>query len=91
MTEQELGDFLRSRRVDLGLTKTQVSEGTGIQVCELIDLIEKGQRRPPLEKLPDIARVLELDAKELIIRWFVVYYPMICRVLFPDGVCTIES
>lgn len=59
------GAIVRARRGDLGLTQKQVAEQAGVNVDTLSDL-ETGARWPRAANLASIARVLGLDAAELI-------------------------
>ena len=60
-----LAGIIRERRTELGLTTDNVAEALHQRTSSLVDRIERGFRACPLDCIPDLARVLQLDQKEL--------------------------
>ena len=58
------GDFIRTRRTQLGLTQRQVAQSVGV-TPECITLIEAGRRQPELERVPRLADALQTDRQAL--------------------------
>ena len=67
MTEECLAfsDYVRERRLELGLSPKEVSLTLGLKREETISLMETGARKPPLDRIPDVADALGLDRTEL--------------------------
>lgn len=59
-----LGQRIRNRRLELGLTQREVAEEVGITV-PYMSKIEAGKETPTEEKIARLARRLKLDADEL--------------------------
>jgi len=59
-----LGQYVRTRRVQLGLTQRQVKEHLGFS-AQFLGRIEKGQAMVPEEALITLINVLGLDRAEL--------------------------
>ena len=59
-----LGNLLLSIREKKGLTKTNISDATGINVGHLTH-IEKGERNPSQKALKDICRALDIPYQPL--------------------------
>ena len=57
--------FLRHRRLQLGITQAEVAAAAGIASPDFISLVEQGRRRLELERVPRLARLLQLDPAEL--------------------------
>lgn len=67
MTEECLAFnvYVRRRRLELGLTQRAVSRKLGLKHAGTISRIESGERKLPLNLLPDFADALRLDRTEL--------------------------
>jgi transcriptional regulator with XRE-family HTH domain len=67
VTEESLAfnDCVRKRRLELGLSQKEVSLKLGFKHAETINLVETGEREPPLDRFPDLADALCLDRTEL--------------------------
>lgn len=55
------GVVIRERREELHLSQGAVARGLGISSPEFVGMVEKGQRRLQLNKVPMLAVVLQLD------------------------------
>ena len=60
-----LGDFIRQRRVALGLTQRQVAAELGFKSIAHLSDIEGGNRNPAPEVLPRLAEILQVSLEEL--------------------------
>ena len=61
---RELGRFLEHRRGELGLTRRQLADRTGVSY-PYISQLETGDREPALKALHKLAPVLEVRPEEL--------------------------
>jgi transcriptional regulator with XRE-family HTH domain len=62
-----IGDTLRAERTERGLTLKQVAEGAHVSVSYLAE-IERGEKDPSSRVLESIARGLDVELNELLIR-----------------------
>ena len=62
-----IGDTLRAERTEKGLTLKQVAEGAHVSVSYLAE-IERGEKDPSSRVLESIARGLDVELSELLIR-----------------------
>ena len=62
-----IGDTLRAERTERGLTLKQVAEGAHVSVSYLAE-IERGEKDPSSRVLESIARGLDVELAELLIR-----------------------
>jgi transcriptional regulator with XRE-family HTH domain len=62
-----IGDTLRAERTERGLTLKQVAEGAHVSVSYLAE-IERGEKDPSSRVLESIARGLDVELGELLIR-----------------------
>lgn len=62
-----IGDTLRAERTERGLTLREVSEGAHISVSYLAE-IERGEKDPSSRVLESVARGLDMEVSELLIR-----------------------
>ncbi len=62
-----IGDTLRAERTEKGLTLKQVAEGAHVSVSYLAE-IERGEKDPSSRVLESIARGLDVELNELLIR-----------------------
>jgi transcriptional regulator with XRE-family HTH domain len=81
----DLHRFIAKRRAEIpGLTQAKLAHAIGIKVGEYISLVESGQRRIPLERIPRLADALSVD-RIWLIKWaFSEEYPLCYRLLFHD-------
>jgi transcriptional regulator with XRE-family HTH domain len=82
-TEVPLHVLLRQRRYELNLVQAEVAEALNV-TPECITLWESGRRRMELSKLPRIAAVLQLDAKELCVKALAEFHPIFFATLLGD-------
>jgi DNA-binding transcriptional regulator YiaG len=80
-SEPPLHTLLRRRRQELNLRQADVAAALNIS-AEAVTLWESGRRRMELAKLPRIAQVLQLDARELCLRALAEFYPTFHNTLF---------
>ena len=62
-----IGETLRAERTERGLTLKQVAEGAHVSVSYLAE-IERGEKDPSSRVLENIARSLDMEVSELLIR-----------------------
>ncbi len=72
---------LRRRREELGLKQEHLAEHLHV-TPQTVGQWERGLRRMELGKIPRIAALLELDAKELCARALAEFYPSVYAALF---------
>ncbi len=63
---QTLSDVLRTRRLAKGLTLNEMGKALQLANGNFIGMVERGERLPSDAKLLDMAKVLELDGRELL-------------------------
>lgn len=78
--------LLRRRRKELHLVQAEVAEALNV-TSEAVTLWESGRRRMELAKIPRIAAVLQLDAKELCAQALEEFHPAFFATLF--GNCAV--
>jgi transcriptional regulator with XRE-family HTH domain len=76
--------FLRRRRTELKLLQAQIAEALGV-TPECVTLWEGGRRRMELSKLPRLAAVLQIDAKDLCAKALAEFHPLFYNTLFGNG------
>jgi transcriptional regulator with XRE-family HTH domain len=62
---KELGAFLESKRVAAGLTQRNIAKALGYSTPQFVSNWERGQSRPPLNKISKIAKLIGVDPNEL--------------------------
>ncbi len=62
-----IGEILRAERTERGLTLKKVAEGAHISVSYLAE-IERGEKDPSSKVLENIARSLDMEVSELLVR-----------------------
>jgi transcriptional regulator with XRE-family HTH domain len=62
-----IGETLRAERTERGLTLKNVAEGAHVSVSYLAE-IERGEKDPSSKVLENIARSLDMEVSELLIR-----------------------
>jgi transcriptional regulator with XRE-family HTH domain len=62
-----IGETLRAERTDRGLTLKKVAEGAHVSVSYLAE-IERGEKDPSSKVLENIARSLDIEVSELLVR-----------------------
>jgi transcriptional regulator with XRE-family HTH domain len=62
-----IGETLRAERTERGLTLKQVAEGAHVSVSYLAE-IERGEKDPSSKVLESIARGLDVELSELLVR-----------------------
>jgi transcriptional regulator with XRE-family HTH domain len=62
-----IGDTLRAERTERGLTLKQVAEGAHVSVSYLAE-IERGEKDPSSKVLENVARSLDMEVSDLLVR-----------------------
>ena len=73
--------LLRRRRKQLSLRQSEVAAALRVSP-ECVTLWEAGRRRMELSKIPRLAAILELDAKELCAQALAEFHPLFYATLF---------
>ena len=81
-TGPTIGAIIRARRIALGYTQETVAAAVGWTAAEMVSLIESGRRSPNLDRIPAIARKLDLDAIELCLVALAESYPILYGTIF---------
>lgn len=63
---QNLGRYLRTKRVSSGLTQAEIADRLGYSSPQFISNFERGLCSPPLKNLKVLVRLYKIDAQELI-------------------------
>lgn len=63
-----VGEFLRKKRVALGLNQIEVAGALGYLSGQFVSNWERGQALPPPTALPLLAEILEIEPREMIER-----------------------
>jgi transcriptional regulator with XRE-family HTH domain len=69
-----IGETLRAERTERGLTLKQVAEGAHVSVSYLAE-IERGEKDPSSKVLENVARSLDIEVSDLLIRIAAVLEP----------------
>jgi transcriptional regulator with XRE-family HTH domain len=69
-----IGETLRAERTERGLTLKQVAEGAHVSVSYLAE-IERGEKDPSSRVLENVARGLDMEVSELLVRIAVALQP----------------
>ena len=78
-----LRTVIRVRRLELSLTQADVAEALRTEP-EAVGNWERGVRRIDLDKLPRLARTLNLDERQLCRLWIAEFHAGVYRSMFPD-------
>ena len=62
-----VSEVLKHRRQELGLLQPDIAKAIGVKSADFISLVESGQRSMDLNRIPALARVLKLNAKDLVL------------------------
>ena len=62
--DNTFGNYIRTRRIELGLTQNEVAKGLGV-AQNFVTYLEKGQRKPTNETIKKLARILSLPTDRL--------------------------
>ncbi len=60
-------EILKRRRQELGLLQPDIARAIGLKSADFISLVESGQRSIDLNRIPALARILKLNAKDLVL------------------------
>ncbi len=63
---QNLGDFLKLKRMDKGLTQGEVAQKLGYSTPQFISNIERGLCSPPLKNLKTLIKLYGIHHEEVI-------------------------
>ena len=76
--------LVKKRRQELELTQTAIARGIGIDSPEFIGLVERGDRRISLEKVPLLADALKIEQHGMVALWLFENNPAVYRALFSN-------
>lgn len=62
-----VGEVLKHRRKELDLLQPDIARAIGVKSADFISLVESGRRSMDLNRIPALARVLKLNAKDLLL------------------------
>jgi transcriptional regulator with XRE-family HTH domain len=65
MNQLSLPDFIRKKRTGLGLTQAKVADRMGFKSPDYMSLVEQGLRNVDLDRIPQLAEILQVDPAEL--------------------------
>ena len=68
-----------------GLTQKQLATNMGHMSAEWSTMLETGHRRIDLSELPQLARILQVDPRDLAVLALRQYFPAVAGVLFPGA------
>ena len=69
-----IGETLRAERTERGITLKQVAEGAHVSISYLAE-IERGEKDPSSRVLENVARGLDMEVSELLVRIAVALQP----------------
>jgi transcriptional regulator with XRE-family HTH domain len=78
--DRSVADTLRRRREELGLSQEGIATQLGL-TADFIGLCERGMRRVGLDRIPQLAQILEVNAKDLAMMALVEEAPQMADVL----------
>ncbi len=64
---KSLAEVLKHRRQELSLLQPDIARAIGVKSADFISLVESDQRSMDLNRIPALARVLKLNAKDLVL------------------------
>lgn len=64
-----------------GIKQSEMSEAMGFEKPNIITMFKQGKTRVPLHKVPEFAKVLELDPKAMLKKAMLEYVPELFRVI----------
>jgi transcriptional regulator with XRE-family HTH domain len=64
---ETLREVLKHRRQELGLLQPDIARAIGVKSADFISLVENGQRSIDLNRIPALARILKLNAEDLVL------------------------
>ena len=86
-----LADYIKRRRHQLGITKQEVARAVNIGSADYLSLVESGKRRLELDRIPALALVLKVNAKELCLMAIGEVFPQVEEVLSGNEKSTLPS
>lgn len=63
---ENLGQYLRDKRINAGLTQAEIASKLGYSSPQFISNFERGLCSPPLKNLKALVKLYKIDANELI-------------------------
>jgi transcriptional regulator with XRE-family HTH domain len=87
---RELGDYIRDRRLDQGMTQKQLADAVGMQYYTAISAIEVGRNSVPPERYAAFAKALGISHKGFMRQVLRLTNPWACATLFdgdPERAC----
>ena len=78
-TKKDISSFLKTKRVDAGLTQLDVARKLGYGSSQFISNWERGLANPPAFVLKDLAKLYKIDSKELLEMLLTAVNDKICK------------
>lgn len=75
-------DIFAQRRSELSFTQHDVAKGLGYKNFNFISILESGRSEIPIEKVPEICRVLKMDTKWYLEKVMRKRWPGVAAVIF---------
>ena len=63
---QNLGNFLKNTREKIGLSQLDVAEAMGLKSAQYLSNIERGVSSLSKTMIPKVARILKVDAEDIV-------------------------
>jgi len=79
-----VGQWLRDRRVALGLSQKELADRAGFDYYTFISQLETGRGRVPAERYEQYAKALQVEPREFAMRMLQAYESSTYKILFPS-------
>lgn len=61
-----IGEFFRDKRVDAGLTQSDVAQTLGLSTGQFVSNWERGVSAPPMDYLPQLMKLYKINKSQLV-------------------------
>lgn len=79
--KSEVADFIANQIQAIGKSQIKISEEAGFDKPNIITMMKQGKTKVPLEKIPALARALEVEPFILVRMCFKEYLPEVGKIL----------